>query len=98
LSGVFEGGGAGVSGFDEHGAAWPGKVGRYEHHGDPLTVEQILALPDGQEVIVTWPGGNGPHRYHVVREGDRVHVDNCYRDPLLRWPDSKVPLVRVTLP
>jgi hypothetical protein len=33
-----------------------------------LTQEEADALPDGTEVIITWSGGNGPHRYviHVV--------------------------------
>ncbi len=37
-----------------------------------LTAEQIDALPDGAEVVVTWSGGNGPHRYTVARRHGMV--------------------------
>lgn len=30
-----------------------------------LTQEQVNALPEGTAVIVTWSGGNGPHRYTI---------------------------------
>lgn len=30
---------------------------------DPLTRRQVEALADGTPIIVTWSGGNGPHRY-----------------------------------
>ena len=33
----------------------------------PLTQPEIDALPDGTGVIVTWSGGNGPHRYTISR-------------------------------
>lgn len=32
---------------------------------DALTQEQVDALPEGAEVVVTWSGGNGPHRYTI---------------------------------
>lgn len=32
----------------------------------PLTQAEVDALPDGAEIIVTWSGGNGPHRYTVT--------------------------------
>lgn len=28
-----------------------------------LAMEELRRLPDGSEVMVTWSGGNGPHRY-----------------------------------
>ena len=31
--------------------------------GDPLTRQEVEALPDGTRIIVIWSGGNGPHRY-----------------------------------
>jgi len=35
---------------------------------DLLTQEEADVLPDGTEIIATWSGGNGPHRYtvHIV--------------------------------
>ena len=26
-------------------------------------------LPDGTEVVITWPGGNGPHHYRIHTHG-----------------------------
>lgn len=54
-----------TSGFDDFGAL-PGKNGRASHTGPPLTVEEIKALPEGTEVVVTWSGGNGPWPYRVM--------------------------------
>lgn len=34
---------------------------------DLLTSDQIAALPVGTEIMVTWSGGNGPHKYTVDR-------------------------------
>lgn len=28
-----------------------------------LTKEELNRLPDGTRILVTWSGGNGPHRY-----------------------------------
>ena len=40
--------------------------------GDPLTADEVAALPDGATVVVIWSGGNGPHRYVIaVSGGDR---------------------------
>lgn len=30
-----------------------------------LTQEEVDALPEGAEVIITWSGGNGPHKYII---------------------------------
>lgn len=30
-----------------------------------LTGEQVAELPEGTKVIITWPGGNGPHTYEI---------------------------------
>ena len=30
-----------------------------------LSKAEIMALPEGERVIVTWSGGHGPHEYHV---------------------------------
>lgn len=42
-----------------------------------LSPDEILALQEGEEVIVTWHGGNGPHLYSI------------YHDPhdLSRWDE-----------
>jgi hypothetical protein len=44
---------------------------------DPLTQEQWTTLASGTPVIVIWCGGNGPHRYELVRDG---HRSDCYLD------------------
>lgn len=35
------------------------------HHGPRLTQEQLAALPTGTAIVVTWSGGNGPHKYEL---------------------------------
>ena len=50
--------------------------------GDYLTGEEVRQLPEGVFVEVVWSGGNGPHRYRLIREGERVCVDTIYRDAL----------------
>lgn len=32
-----------------------------------LTAEEVEKLPNGTKVIITWSGGNGPHRYVIQR-------------------------------
>jgi hypothetical protein len=83
--------------LDEHGCTPPGTIGRSVHHGDPLTVEQIRALPDGAEVVITWDGGNGPWPYRILVDfaGER-RVESVYADALLKWDDQRVPFHRVT--
>jgi hypothetical protein len=51
--------------------------------GEPLTQEEVNALPVGTRVIIIWAGGNGPHRYTILRDkrGD-VRASNVYRDRL----------------
>jgi len=34
---------------------------------DCLTQEEVDALPEGTEVVITWSGGNGPHRYTISK-------------------------------
>jgi len=34
-----------------------------EHTGDPLSNRELADLPEGTPVVITWSGGNGPHRY-----------------------------------
>ena len=49
---------------------------------DPLTQAQVDALPEGTEVEVIWSGGNGPHRYLLVRdERGRSYVVALGEDP-----------------
>jgi len=53
-----------------------------------LTVAEILTLKQGEEIVVTWSGGNGPHTYKVVwlwpdDPEDVPCVDNIYNDPLI---------------
>ena len=85
----------------ERGCWTSGTVGSAVHEGDPLTVEQIRALPKGAEVVVTWSGGNGPHRYHIAHRDATVYA--AVRSPfllvapLLARPDQRIPLHRVTV-
>jgi hypothetical protein len=65
-------------------------------NSEPLTQEQVDALPDGATVEVIWSGGNGPHRYRIIRDKrGHVRVDNAYRDRL--EPCGTSPLTEVRL-
>lgn len=87
-----------MSHWDEaNGCTLPGKNGSAVHRGKPLSVDQIRALPEGAEVVVTWSGGNGPHLYRVAIDAFGERCVNGFIDPLLRWAGQKVPLNRVTL-
>lgn len=80
-----------------NGVQTPGTIGRGHHLGEPLTCDQIRALPDRAEIVVTWDGGNGPwpERVLVDRQGTR-RVEGLYCDQIIHgW--SVVPLHRVTL-
>lgn len=83
-----------------HGCALPGSIGRANHVGDPLTVQQIRELPDGAEVVITWDGGNGPapYRIFVDKYGER-RVETCYADAILKpWlGEQTIPFHLVTL-
>ena len=82
----------------ESGCATPGTDGAATHLGDPLTVDEIRALPDGSEVVITWCGGNGPNPYRILVDqwGGR-RVDTCYADLILKYADQEIPFHRVTL-
>lgn len=84
----------------ERGGYWSeGTVGEAVHEGEPLTVEEIKALPEGAEVVVTWSGGNGPHRYRVAYEmgwpGVMAPGDLSVSLLLSSW-EQRIPLHRVT--
>ena len=40
----------------------------------PLTADEVASLPEGTHVIVTWSGGNGPHKYVVHHHGGRAYA------------------------
>lgn len=86
--------------FNERdGCASPGKIGRARHVGAPLSVAEILNLPDNAEVVITWSGGNGPWpcRILVDQYGTR-RVESAYAPPLLTFGRSqRIPLHRITL-
>jgi hypothetical protein len=42
--------------------------------GPQLTQEDVSELPDGSPVFITWCGGNGPHRYYIVRRDGVVYA------------------------
>lgn len=86
----------------EGGGWWsPGTIGSEEHEGEPLGVDEIKALADGTEVIITWAGGNGPHRYRIVRQHPGAlpcaQTMRSEPSPLFKWSDQRIPLHRVTL-
>lgn len=35
---------------------------------EPLTESEVRALDEGTPIIVTWSGGNGPHRYIFTKD------------------------------
>jgi hypothetical protein len=88
----------------EHGCAQPGSVGRARHVGAPLDSGHIRALEDGEEIVVTWSGGNGPHAYRVLVDSSGTRcVESLYADPLLPYDGTSQaerrqarPLNRVT--
>lgn len=41
-----------------------------------LTQKEVNNLPIGTEVIVTWSGGNGPHKYTIIENGDYGPITN----------------------
>lgn len=61
-----------------------------------LTQEQVDALEEGIEVVVTWSGGNGPHVYRIVHTPWGVAVDNIYED-LLDFVGPEQPFIQVEL-
>jgi hypothetical protein len=65
-------------------------VGHARHNGEPLDPAGIRVLEDGEEIVVTWAGGNGPHPYRVLvdTEGYR-RVENLYADQLLPYDGTR---------
>ena len=61
-----------------------------------LTQDEVDALPEGTEVVVTWSGGNGPHTYRIVHVNGEVCTDNVYRDRL-DFVGEKQPFTQVRL-
>lgn len=54
-----------------------------------LTQDELEQLPDGTEIVVTWSGGNGPHRYKLTnneRNGPTIYgkYGNWIGDPHAR--------------
>lgn len=74
----------------------------FQHLGPDLTVEQIDALPDGAEIMITWGGaygrgGNGPWPCRVLVDKWREPLaEGIYCDPLCsgigpeRWTDNRI--------
>ena len=67
---------------------------------EPLTPEEVDALPEGTLITVTWSGGNGPHDYVVTvndhgqrfaevpgNTNERMRFYNPLRGI---WPDTRV--------
>lgn len=54
-----------------------------------LSVEEIKALRNGEQVIVTWRGGNGPHEYTIRNDLPRWELRqsaNISTEMLLELP------------
>lgn len=47
----------------------------------PLTEDELLALADGTEIVITWSGGNGPHRGIVFVERGQPYYVPRHEDP-----------------
>jgi hypothetical protein len=67
---------------------------------EPLTREDVAALPDGALVEVTWDGGNGPHVYQVRRAGGAVmaHTHGHPGEPSKGWPVAALDFVGEAAP
>ena len=53
---------------------------------DPLTVDEVYALPGDTEITVLWGGGNGPHQY--LWRAERAYLLD---DPQgERWPGDRL--------
>lgn len=65
---------------------WVEKLMDHEPLTEPLTAEELKALADGVEVIITWSGGNGPHHYAIEQAGGTTYAQPL-ADPHgpLRW-------------
>lgn len=48
---------------------------------EPTTAAEVSALRHGDEVVVTWGGGNGPHRYVVHEVHGRLYARAPHVDP-----------------
>ena len=52
-----------------------------------LTREEMDALPHGARVLITWNGGNGPHKYEV--RVDRFGARRFFhRAACVGWPSQ----------
>jgi hypothetical protein len=45
-------------------------------HNKLLSQEEVNLLPIGTKVIVTWTGGNGPHKYKIAEHRKDGPVTN----------------------
>lgn len=84
----------------DHGCTTAGNIGRANHLGAPLTVQQIRELPDHAEVVITWDGGNGPHPYRIlVDNAGARRVESLHGDEILKphLGQQAVPFHRVTV-
>lgn len=54
-----------------HGATGSGAP----HRSSParLSSAEVERLPLGTKVVITWSGGNGPHRYEVCSEDEMIN-------------------------
>ena len=53
---------------------------------DPLTADEVYALPDDTEITILWGGGNGPHQY-LWRAGLVWMLDDPQGE---RWPGKRL--------
>jgi hypothetical protein len=70
--------------------------------GEPLTSEEVSALQDGDEIIVRWSGGNGPHKYIVCEIGGWLYPrsehedEDWFRQHIYKYTDPLSPTFYLT--
>ena len=50
---------------------------------EPLTADELAALPEGTPITVLWSGGNGPHRYLIHHDAHGVYAASVDGNPRL---------------
>jgi len=43
-----------------------------------LTQDEVDSLPEGTEVMVLWEGGNGAHKYRIVKWHDLTYAETDF--------------------
>lgn len=62
-----------------------------------LSQDEVDQLPEGTAIIVTWSGGNGPHRYVVTILGRQRYAGDLRNDNPLRFVGRELYHTHVSL-